>query len=127
MDRSIALVIFLAIGLPSLASAAPIYKCSGPTGATVFSQVPCGKDSAQVGSGAKKSAIPAIADPAGDRAALADIDGRCDARSHKILDNYAARFAEANASIGDLHKRLVVTGADGAEKDPTVQKNIAAV
>jgi hypothetical protein len=127
MDRSIALIFFLAIGLPSLVSAAPIYRCSGPTGATVFSQVPCGKDSAEVGSGAKKTAVPAIADPAADKAVLAEINGRCDAQSHKILDDYGARFAEANASIADLHKRLVVSGADGAEKDPAVQKNIAAV
>jgi hypothetical protein len=71
--------------------------------------------------------MPAAADPAGDRAALADIDGRCDAQSHKILDNYGARFAEANAAIADLHKRLVDSGAKGAEKDAGVQKNIAAV
>jgi hypothetical protein len=42
MYRTIALALFLAVGLPSLVSAAPIYRCTGPTGATVFSQVPCG-------------------------------------------------------------------------------------
>ena len=128
MQRSILLVLFTAIGVPSLASAAPIYRCTGPTGATVFSQVPCGKDSAEVGgSSSAKTAAPVAADPASDKAALAEIDGRCKAQSDKILDDYSARFAEENASIADLHKRLVVPGADGAEKDPAVQKQIAAV
>jgi hypothetical protein len=127
MDRSITLAVFLAFGMPSLASAASIYRCTGPTGATVFSQVPCGKDSAEVGAGAKKAATPMAADPVADKAALADISGRCDAQSHKILDNYGSRFAEENASIADLHKRSIVSGADGAEKDPAVQKEIATV
>ena len=128
MNRSLLLVLLAALGAPSIAPAASIYRCTGPTGATVFSQVPCGKDSSEVGgSGSKKSDASAIADPAGDRAALAEIDGRCKAQSQKILDDYSARFADENASIADLHKRLIVPGDGGAAKDPAVQKEIATV
>lgn len=127
MYRSILLVLLAAVGAPSLASAGSIYRCTGPTGATVFSQVPCGNDSAAVGSGATKATSPIVADPASDKAALAEIDSRCKAQSDKILDDYRVRFAEENASIVDLHKRLMVPGEDGAQKDPAVQKEIIAV
>jgi hypothetical protein len=127
MHRSILLVLLAAACAPSLAGAASIYRCTGPTGATVFSQVPCGKDSAEVGGSSSKAAPTVAADPAGDKAALAEIDSRCKVQSTKILDDYRTRFAEANASIVDLHKRLMVPGADGAQKDPAVQKEIVAV
>ena len=127
MHRSILLVLIAVIGLPSLAGAAPIYRCAAPGGGTVFSQVPCGNDSAKVaGSTSKQVAAPG-ADAASDKAALAGIDGRCDAESKKIVDGYSARFADANAKIADLHKKIVVKGANGAEKDPEVQKQIAVV
>ena len=128
MHRSILLVLLTAACAPTLAGAASIYRCTGPTGATVFSQVPCGKDSAEVGGSSSSKAAPTIAaDPASDKAALAEIDSRCKERSTKILDDYRTRFAEANASIVDLHKRLMVPGADGTQKDPAVQKEIVAV
>jgi len=121
-------VLLAAVGVPSLVSAATIYRCAGAGGATVFSQVPCGKDASEVaGSGSKKAANSPAFDAIGDKAALAGIDTRCDAQSHKILDDYGARFAEANAQIADLHKNLMVSGADGAQKDPAVQKKIVAV
>jgi hypothetical protein len=123
MHRHVLLVLLAAAGLPSLALAAPIYKCKGPTGATVFSQVPCGKDAAAVGGSSSAAASTPLADPASDRAALDSIDSRCKADSQKLADGYRSKFAEANASIVDLHKRLVVNG----EKDPAVQKEIAAV
>ena len=128
MHRSLLLVLLAAVGVPSLVSAATIYRCAGAGGATVFSQVPCGKDASEVaGSGSKKAANSPAFDAIGDKAALAGIDTRCDAQSHKILDDYGARFAEANAQIADLHKNLMVSGADGAQKDPAVQKKIVAV
>jgi uncharacterized protein DUF4124 len=127
MHRPLLLVLLAAAGLPSLALAAPIYKCAGPTGATVFSQVPCGKDAASVGGSSAATAAVPVADPASDKAALASIDLHCKADSQKVLDNYSAKFAEANASIADLHKRLMVKSDSGAEKDPAVQKEIAAV
>jgi hypothetical protein len=129
MRRLILLVVLLAaVGLPSLVSAATIYRCAGPGGATVFSQVPCGKDASEVASpGSKKTQNSPAFDAIGDKAALAEIDGRCDTQKHKILDDYSARFAEANASLADLHKNLIVPGASGAEKDPAVQKEIVAV
>jgi hypothetical protein len=127
MHRSILLVLIAVIGLPSLAVCAPIYRCAAPGGGTVFSQVPCGDDAAKVaGSTSKQSSAPG-ADAATDKAALAEIDGRCDAQSRHIVDGYSARFAEANAKIVDLHKSLMVKGANGTEKDPEVQKQIAAV
>jgi uncharacterized protein DUF4124 len=124
MHRSLLLVLLAAAGLPSLASAGNIYRCTGPTGATVFSQVPCGKDASAVASTGAKSAGTPVADAGNDKAALAAIETRCDAESHKILDGYSAQFAEANASIVDLHKHLIVPGPNGAEKDPAVQKKI---
>jgi hypothetical protein len=128
MRKSLLLVLLAAVGLPSLAFAAPIYRCAGPAGGTVFSQVPCGKDAATVGaSGARTSPAGPAADASSDKATLAEIDSRCEARSRKILDGYNARFAEANASIADLHKQLVVSGPSGAEKSPSVQKQIEAV
>jgi hypothetical protein len=128
MHRSLLLVLLAAVGLPSLVSAATIYRCAGAGGATVFSQVPCGKDASEVSSpGSKKTANSPAFDAIGDKAALAGINSRCDAQSHKILDDYSARFAEANASLADLHKNLIVPGATGAEKDPAVQKEIVAV
>jgi len=123
MHRHILLVLLAAASLPSLAFAAPIYKCAGPTGAIVFSQVPCGKDAAAVGGSSAATAAAPMADPAGDKAALASIDAHCKADSQKIVDDYSAKFADANASIVDLHKRLIVNG----EKDAAVQKDIAAV
>lgn len=130
MHRSILLVLIAATGalcLPSLAGAAPIYRCAAPGGGTVFSQVPCGNDAAKVAGSTSRQAAAPGADAASDKAALAEIDGRCDAESKKVVDGYSARFADANGKIADLHKKLVVKGANGAEKDPEVQKQIAAV
>lgn len=123
MHRHVLLVLLAAAGLPSLAFAAPIYKCAGPTGGTVFSQTPCGKDAAAVGGSSTATAAAAVNDPATDKAALDGIDARCKTSSQKILDGYGSKFAEANASIGDLHKRLVVKG----ETDAAVQKEISAL
>lgn len=128
MYRSL-MLLFVLFGLAASASAAPIYRCAVPGGATVFSQVPCGNDAAQVApSGVKKppNSSPAL-DASNDKAALAEIDSRCDAQSRRILDGYSARFADANAAIADLHKHLMVKGPDGAEKNPEVQKQIAAL
>jgi hypothetical protein len=122
MHRQLLLVLLATACLPSLAFAAPIYKCASPTG-TVFSQVPCGKDSAAVGGSSAASAAAPIADPVGDKAALASIDARCKAGSQKIVDDYRTKFADANASIVDLHKRLIVNGT----KDSEVQKEITTV
>ncbi len=128
MYRSLVLL-FALFGLAASASAAPIYRCASPGGGTVFSQVPCGNDAAQVGpSGEKKttSSSPAV-DASNDKAALAEIDNRCDAQSHRILDGYSARFADANAAIAELHKHLMVSGSAGSEKDHGVQKQITAL
>jgi hypothetical protein len=128
MRRLILLVLLAAVGLPSLVSAATFYRCAGPGGATVFSQVPCGKDASEVAApGSKKTPNSPAFDAIGDKAALAEIDGRCDTQKHKILDDYSTRFAGANASLADLHKKLIVAGPTGAEKDPAVQKEIVAV
>jgi len=123
MHRHLLLLLLAAAALPSLAFAAPIYKCAGPTGGTVFSQVPCGKDSAAVGGPGAPTAAAPIADPAGDKAALSSIETHCKADAQKIVDDYRNKFAEENASIVDLHKRLNVDG----EKDLAVQKDISAV
>jgi hypothetical protein len=128
MYKSLVLGLFVIFALPAFARAAPIYRCAGAGGATVFSQVPCGTDSAQVGpNGAKKPAAAAGADSSNDKAALAEIETRCEAQSHRILDGYSARFAEANAAIADLHKHLMASGAGGTEKDPAVHKQITAL
>jgi Domain of unknown function (DUF4124) len=128
MNRLLMLALIAAAGLPAVASAAPIYRCAGAGGATVFSQVPCGKDAAQVGpSGAQVRASAAPADANADKAALAEIDKRCESQRRKILDSYSARFEEANKQIADLHKHVVVTGPDGSERDPAVHKKIEAV
>jgi hypothetical protein len=128
MHRPLLILLLGIAGASSPAIAAPIYKCAGPTGATVFSQTPCGKDAAAVGgsSSATPAAAP-VADPASDKAALAGIEAHCKTDSQKIVDGYSAKFADANASIADLHKRLVVKGDKGAEKDPAVQKEIASL
>jgi hypothetical protein len=126
MKSSLFLILLAAAGLASSASAGPIYKCAGPTGATVFSQTPCGKDAAAVASSSSKASTSAN-DAGNDKAALAEIDSRCDAGSHKIVDGYRGQFADANASIADLHRNLMVAGAGGVEKDPAVQKKIDAL
>ena len=126
MKSSLLLVLLAVAGLASSASAGPIYKCAGPTGATVFSQTPCGKDAAAVASSSSKASTSAN-DAGNDKAALAEIDSRCDAGSHKIVDGYRGQFADANASIADLHRNLMVAGAGGVEKDPAVQKKIDAL
>lgn len=126
MKSSLLLFLIAAAGLASSAAAGPIYKCAGPTGATVFSQTPCGKDAAAIASNGSKA--PTAANDAGnDKAALTEIEARCDAGSHKIVEAYRADFAEANASIADLHKHLMVQGAKGVEKDAAVQKKIDAL
>lgn len=128
MYRSPMFALLLILGLPVFASAAPIYRCAGAGGATVFSQVPCGTDAAQVApSGTKKPQSAPGVDASNDKAALAEIESRCDAESHRILDGYSARFADANAAIADLHKHLMVSGADGTDKDPAVQKQIVVL
>jgi hypothetical protein len=126
MKSSLLLVLLAAAGFAASASAGNIYKCAGPTGATVFSQVPCGKDAAAVASNGSKATTP-VAGAGNDKATLAEIESRCDAGSHKIVDGYRARFAQANASIADLHKQVMVPGPNGVEKDPAVQKKIDAL
>jgi uncharacterized protein DUF4124 len=126
MKSSLLLILLAAAGLASTASAGTIYKCAGPTGAIVFSQTPCGKDAAQIASNGSKASAPA-GDAGSDRAALEKIAARCDAGSHKIVDGYSAQFAEANASIADLHRQLMVPGPDGVAKDAAVQKKIDAL
>ncbi len=123
MKSSLLLVLLAAVGLASSASAATIYKCAAPTGGTVYSQTPCGKDAAAIASNGMKASNTAN-DAGNDKAVLADIDSRCDAGSHKIVEGYRTQFADANASIADLHAHLMVTGANGVEKDPAVQKKI---
>lgn len=125
MQRSTLLVILLAAGFHASASAAAIYKCAGPQGgATVFSQVPCGSDAQVAGSGAKPPSNPA-ADASNDKTTLAEIDGRCESRSRKIVDDYRARFADANASIAELHNNAMKAGT--LETDPVVLKQINVV
>jgi hypothetical protein len=124
MHRSMMFALILTLGLPSAASAATIYRCTGPTGATVFSQVPCGKDAEVAGGGHKSTPAP---DAESDRAALSDIDERCKTESRKIIDGYGAKFAEANARIAGLHDHLMVPGEDGAQKDPDVLDEIATI
>jgi hypothetical protein len=126
MKSSLLLILLAGAGLASSAWAGPIYKCAGPTGATVFSQTPCGKDASEVDSNGTKASAGAN-DAGNDKAVLSEIDTRCDAGSHKIVDGYRTQFADANASIADLHKRLMVQGADGVEKDAAVQKQIDAL
>ena len=59
MKSSLLLFLVATAGLASSASAGSIYKCAGPTGATVYSQTPCGKDAAAMASnGTKASANP---------------------------------------------------------------------
>jgi len=126
--RLLVLVLIAIFGLPAFTSAAPIYRCAVAGGATVFSQVPCGNDAAQVGpSGAKKPQSAPGADASGDKAALAEIESRCDAQSRRILDGYSARFADANAAIADLHKQRMVSGTASAENDPAVHKQITVL
>jgi hypothetical protein len=126
--KSSLLLLFLlaAAGLASTASAGTIYKCAGPTGAIVFSQTPCGADAAAIGANGSKSNVAAN-DPVSDRAALEKIEAHCDAGSHKIVDDYRVQFAQANASIADLHAHLMVPGEKGVEKDLAVQKKIDAL
>lgn len=126
MKSSLLLILLAGAGFASSALAGPIYKCAGPTGATVYSQTPCGKDAAAMASNGSKASAPAN-DAGNDKATLAAIESRCDADSHKIVDGYRTQFAVANASIADLHTRLMVQGADGVEKDPAVQKKIDAL
>lgn len=126
MKSSLLLILLAGAGLASSAAAGPIYKCAGPTGGTVFSQTPCGKDAAAMASNGTKSSVPAN-DAGNDKATLAGIESRCDAGSHKIVDGYSAQFAVANASIADLHAQLMVQGPNGVEKDPAVQKKIDAL
>jgi hypothetical protein len=126
MKSSLLLILLMAAGLASSASAGTIYKCAGPTGATVYSQTPCGKDAAAMASNGTKAAT-SMNDAGNDKAALAEIDSRCAAGSHKIVDDYRVQFAEANASIADLHRHLMVPGDDGVQKDLAVQKQIEAL
>ncbi len=126
MKSSLLLILLAAAGFASSASAGAIYKCAAPTGGTVYSQTPCGKDAAQMASNGSKASMPAN-DAGNDKAVLAQIETRCDAGSHKIVDGYSAQFAEANASIADLHRRLLVQGPNGIEKDADVQKKIDAL
>jgi hypothetical protein len=123
MKSSLLLILLALAGLASSASAGTIYKCAGPTGATVYSQTPCGKDAAAMASNGTKANSTAN-DAGKDKSTLAEIDSRCDAGSHKIVDGYRAQFAEANASIADLHQHLMVPGANGIQKDSAVQKKI---
>jgi hypothetical protein len=126
MKSSLFLILLAVAAFASSAWAGPIYKCAGPTGATVFSQTPCGKDAAAVASSSSKASTSAV-DAGNDKAALAEIDSRCEAGSHKIVDGYRGQFADANASIAELHKHLMVPGANGVEKDPAVQMKINAL
>ncbi|HVT31772.1 MAG TPA: DUF4124 domain-containing protein [Rhodanobacteraceae bacterium] len=123
MHRSMMFALILLLASPSAASAATIYRCTGPTGATVFSQVPCGKDAEVTGS---HQSAPAP-DPADDKAVLAGIDARCKTESRKIIDGYGVKFAEANSTIAGLHDHLMIPGEGGTRKDPAVVEQIANI
>jgi hypothetical protein len=130
MHKPILFLLLATAGLPSLAFAAPIYRCTVAGGATVFSQTPCGTDAKQVGaSGAAKTVGTPQMDAHNDKNALAQIEDRCEAQSRATLDSYSTRFAQANAEIATLHKNLMVPGktAAGADKDAQVQAKISAL
>jgi hypothetical protein len=117
MRTTLLLVLIAGAGVPFLAQAAPIYRCTDAKGATVYSQVPCGKDATQMGASSNTKGSNAAANATHHKEMLSQIDARCDAESDKIRDSYTARFAKANAEIAALHKKVIAAG-NGADGDP---------
>jgi len=126
MRTTLLLVLIAGAGVSLVANAAPIYRCTDAKGATVYSQVPCGKDATQLGASGNAKANAPIVDATHDRAALNDIDARCETESHRIRDSYTTRFAQANEEIAALHKKVMATGK-GADGDPELRKQIVTV
>lgn len=126
MRTTLLLVLIAGAGVSLVANAAPIYRCTDAKGATVYSQVPCGKDATQLGASGNAKANAPIVDATHDRAALNDIDARCETESHRIRDSYTTRFAQANEEIAALHKKVMATGK-GADGDPELRKQIDTV
>jgi hypothetical protein len=78
-----------------------VYKCAGKDGGVVFSPQPCGKDAKVVDtSGSLRTGTSPNLQGVSDRAALADIDGRCNGRAGAINDqaNQEIRAAEYEIS-----------------------------
>lgn len=123
MRTTLLLVLIAGASLPLAAMSAPIYRCTDAKGATVYSQVPCGKDATQMGASSNSKASTAAMDANHDKEALAQIDNRCDAESQKIRDGYTTRFAKANEEIAALHKKVIATGR-GADGDPAIASEI---
>lgn len=123
MRTLLMLVLIAGAGVPFLATAAPIYRCADAKGATVYSQVPCGKDATQMGASSNTKGNNAAANVTHDKEALSQIDARCEAESQKIRDGYTARFSKANEEIAALHKKVIATGK-GADGDPGLAAQI---
>ena len=123
MRTTLLLVLIAGAGVPLLAAAAPIYRCTDAKGATVYSQVPCGKDATQMGASSNTKGNNAAANATHDKEALGQIDARCEAESQKVRDSYNTRFAKANEEIAALHKKVIATGK-GADGDPGLAAQI---
>lgn len=123
MRTTLLLVLIAGAGVPFVAAAAPIYRCTDAKGATVYSQVPCGKDATQMGASSNTKGNNAAAIATHDKEVLAQIDARCESESQKVRDDYTARFAKANEEIAALHKKVIATG-NGADGEPALAGQI---
>lgn len=105
MYRQLFFVVIIAMLLPASArAAASIYKCVGKDGTTTFSPQPCGKDAKEVDtSGAMRTGTSPNLQGVSDRAAMADIDGRCRNRERAINDEAGRAVQEADAEMRSLN------------------------
>ena len=85
-------------------AAQSIYKCAaGKDGGVVFSPQPCGKDAKQVDtSGSLRTGTSPNLQGVSDRAALADIDGRCSGRERAINGQAAQEIQAVEGEIARL-------------------------
>jgi len=119
MTRKLQLALALSglFGLPGIgAAAAPVYRCTGPTGATVYSNFPC-----------PSKPSPAASESAAAAASASDASAECAERSRAINERFSTEAAAATVDIRRLREQMsVADGYSAAAPNAPLRAELAA-
>lgn len=130
MNASITVLVGALILTSSAHSAPAVYKCVGPNGTVVFSQLPCGKDAKAVDtSGALRTGTSPNVEGVSDYAAMGRIDSDCRMRELEIDKQYQGELADVDRRIARLHAamRTSMNNLAGATRNNGIQAEIASL
>ena len=131
MKASIVAAAACAALLSVAAHAAPaVYKCAGPNGSIVFSQLPCGKDAKAVDtSGALRTGTSPNVEGVSDYAAMGRIDSDCRMSELAIDRRYQDELADVDRRIARLRDsmRTSMNNLAGATRNSGIQAEIASL